>query len=179
MGKPPSGKSKNIMEINGKVIDFRSIIKEVQLLGSSDMTWKERKDLQNKKVVSLGGKATKQQRLPLSVARLQMKNHKIREQKRLHQELLCGRSGESMVKTSSSSSSSKQRPERRKLEDSVLKSSQGVFRNGVLDVKHLLKTTPTARDEDHGPPPVSKGKTKQKGGNKNHGKKKGGGKQRH
>ncbi|KAH9605189.1 hypothetical protein KSS87_006614 [Heliosperma pusillum] len=177
MGKPPAGKSKNCMEINGKVIDFRSIIKEVQLLGSSDMTWKERKDLQNKKIVSLGGKATKQQRLPLSVSRLQMKNHKIREEKKLQQELLCGRSGESMVKTSSSRS--KQRPERRKLEDSVLMSSQGRFRNGILDVKHLLKTTPVARDEDHGPPPVSKGKTKHKGGNKNHGKNKGGGKKRH
>ncbi|KAK9692276.1 hypothetical protein RND81_09G253200 [Saponaria officinalis] len=178
MGKPTGGKSKNCMEINGKVIDFRSILKEVELLGSSDMTWKERKDLQNKKVVSLGGKAIKQQRMSLSIAQPQMKNQKIREHKKLQQELLCGHSGLSMVK-----STTKQRPEKRKPENSVLRSSQGHFRNGVLDVKHLLKATPAPRDEERGPPPMSKGKTKtktkKKGGKKNNGKRKGGGRKRH
>ncbi|KAL9248318.1 hypothetical protein vseg_021655 [Gypsophila vaccaria] len=176
MGKPTGGggKSRNCMEINGKVIDFRSILKEVELLGSSDMTWKERKDLQNKKVVSLGGKPIKQPRLALNIARPQMKNQKIREQKKLQQDLLCGR-GESMVMKSTP----KPRPEKRKPENSVLKSSQGRFHNGVLDVKHLLKATPAPREEERGPPPISKGNKKKKGGKKNHGKKKGGGRKRH
>ena len=81
--------------------------------GSSHMTWKQKKDLENKKVVSLGGKVCsfmplllqhilssqvpcmnfvflvkqppKKQRLPLSVARVSMKNQKDREEKLLQE----------------------------------------------------------------------------------------------
>lgn len=77
------------------------------------MTWKQKKDLENKKVVSLGGKVCsftplllqhilssqvpcmnfvslvkqppKKQRLPLSVARVSMKNQKDREEKLLQE----------------------------------------------------------------------------------------------
>ncbi|XP_021734261.1 uncharacterized protein LOC110700998 [Chenopodium quinoa] len=160
--------SRSGLELNGKPLDFRSIMNEVELLGSSDMTWKERKDLQNKKVVSLGGKAPKTQRLPLSVARPMMKNQKKKEEKMLQQELLLGHCGESLIKRT------KKPKEKRRPEDGVLRSSEGRFRNGILDVKHLLKSAPPPRNDDHGPPMPSKGR-KKKGGKK----KGGGGKKRH
>uniref|UniRef100_A0A7C9A3J8 Uncharacterized protein n=1 Tax=Opuntia streptacantha TaxID=393608 RepID=A0A7C9A3J8_OPUST len=161
--------SRSCMELNGKELDFRSIMKEVQLLGSSDMTWKERKDLQNKKIVSLGGK-----RLPLSVARPMMKNQKAREQKMLEEALLLGHCGEQVV------TSTKKPVEKRKPEYGVLKSSEGHFKNGILDVKHLLKRAAPPTDDSRGPPMASKGgKKKKKGGKKNHGKRKGGGRKRH
>lgn len=161
------------MELNGKEFNFRSIMKEVQLLGSSDMTWKERKDLQNKKVVSLGGKAPKRQRLPLSVAQPMMKNQKAREQKMLQEALLLGHCGEPVVK------STKKPMEKRKAECGVLKSSGGRFKNGILDVKHLLKRAPPPTDDNRGPPMASKGGKKKKGGKKNQSKRKGGGRKRH
>ncbi|KAG6403285.1 hypothetical protein SASPL_135502 [Salvia splendens] len=37
-------------------MDIKSILKDIEFLGSSHMTWKQIKDLENKKVVSLGGK---------------------------------------------------------------------------------------------------------------------------
>lgn len=174
--KPEGGSSsRSGLELNGIPLNFHSIMKEVQLLGSSDMTWKERKDLQNKKVASLGGKAIKTQRLPLSVARPMMKNQKKREEKMLEQEILIGHCGENLIKRT------KKPEEKRRPEDGVLKSSEGRFRNGVLDVKHLLRAAPPSRDDDRGPPPmVSKG-MKKKGGKKKggNGKRKGGGKKRH
>lgn len=167
------GGSRTCMELNGKEFNFRSIMKEVQLLGSSNMTWKERKDLQNKKVVSLGGKAPKRQRLPLSVARPMMKNQKAREQKMLQEALLLGHCGEPVVK------STKKPMEKRKPECGVLKSSGGRFKNGILDVKHLLKRAPPPTDDNRGPPMASKGGKKKKGGKKNQSKRKGGGRKRH
>ncbi|XP_057539912.1 uncharacterized protein LOC130817943 [Amaranthus tricolor] len=165
--------SKSGLELNGIPLDYRSIMKEVEHLGSTSMTWKEKKDLQNKKVVSLGGKAPKQQRRPLSVARLMMKNQKKREEKMLQHELLIGQCGENLLKRA------KKPEEKRKPAGSILKSSEGRFRNGVLDVKHLLKAAPLPRDDDRGPPMAraigSRGK-KKKGGKKKGGKRKGGGK---
>lgn len=66
---------------------------------------------------------------------------------------------------------------RRKPEDRVLKASEGNFRNGVLDVKHLLRPTTSSRDNDFSTHVVTKGK-KKGGGKKNRGKK-GGGRKRH
>ncbi|XP_042012135.1 uncharacterized protein LOC121760552 [Salvia splendens] len=37
-------------------MDIKSILKDIEFLGSSHMTWKQIKDLENKKVVSLSGK---------------------------------------------------------------------------------------------------------------------------
>lgn len=91
------------------------------------------------------------------------------------QEILIGHCGENLIKRT------KKPEEKRRPEDGVLKSSEGRFRNGVLDVKHLLRAAPPSRDDDRGPPPmVSKG-MKKKGGKKKggNGNRKGGGKKRH
>ncbi|KAG2674644.1 hypothetical protein I3760_13G146800 [Carya illinoinensis] len=121
------------------------------------VSWKERKEMENKKVIALGGKPSKKQRLPLSVARPMMKKQKEREQTMLQEH----------------GDSAKRSFGRRKPEDRVLKASEGHFRNGVLDVKHLLRPTTSSRDSDSGIHVVSKGK-KKGGGKKNRGTKGGG-----
>ncbi|XP_042014244.1 40S ribosomal protein S13-like isoform X2 [Salvia splendens] len=144
-------------------MDIKSIMKDIEFLGSSHMTWKQKKDLENKKVVSLGGKPPKKQRLPLSVARVSMKNQKDREEKLIQERAILGRFG------AYSSSSSKKVPERKPAEDRILKSMQGDFRKGVLNVGHLLQAS-----NYKGRHPTGKGK-KKKDGKKSHGKRKGGG----
>ncbi|KAL6536311.1 hypothetical protein OROGR_012883 [Orobanche gracilis] len=136
-------------------LDIKSILKDIEFLGSSHMTWKQKKDLENRKVVSLGGKPPKKQRLPLKSA-------------------ILGRFGAYY-----SGSGAKKVDERRRPEGRVLKSTEGNFRNGVLDVKHLLRppSAPIAADEN-GEHALGKGK-KKKGSKKGHGKRKGGGKKRH
>ncbi|KAL0406485.1 UNVERIFIED_CONTAM: Tryptophan--tRNA ligase, cytoplasmic [Sesamum latifolium] len=79
-------------------MDIKSILKDIEFLGSSHMTWKEKKDLENRKVVSLGGKPPKKQRLPLSVARVTMKKQKEREEKLLQEVVgIFGFSGEDHI----------------------------------------------------------------------------------
>ncbi|GMJ07039.1 hypothetical protein HRI_004373100 [Hibiscus trionum] len=153
---------------------IRNIMKDIQFLGSSHMTWKERKEIENRKVVSLGGKPPKSQRLPLSVAKAVMKNQKKREEKMLQENMILSRFG-GKLGVSGKGPADKRRPE-----DRVLKSSEGHFKNGVLDVKHLFQKSP-AKDNDFDSHPVGKGKKKKGSGNKNRGKKKGGrgGRKRH
>ncbi|CAB4278476.1 unnamed protein product [Prunus armeniaca] len=120
-------------------MDMRKISKQIELLGSSHMTWKQRKELENRKVISLGGKPPKKQRLPLSIARVVMKNQKEREKKLLEQNMVLGRFGGNFS-GGSRRSMEKRRPE---------KAIEGRFRNGVLDVKHLLHAAPS-RDRSSG-----------------------------
>ncbi|XP_042012136.1 uncharacterized protein LOC121760553 [Salvia splendens] len=138
-------------------MDIKSILKDIEFLGSSHMTWKQIKDLENKKVVSLGGKPPKKQRLPLSVAR----------------RAILGRFG------AYNSSSSKKVPERKPAEDRILNSMQDDFRKGVLNVGHLLKPSAPEASNYKGRHPTGKGKKKKKkkkkDGKKSHGKRKGGG----
>ncbi|KAM5585117.1 hypothetical protein ABKV19_004494 [Rosa sericea] len=161
------------LDSNDLRMDMREISKRIELLGSSHMTWKERKELENKKVVALGGKPPKKQRLPLSIARVVMKKQKDREQKQLQENVILGRFG------GKSGGGSKRSVEKRRPEDRVLRASEGYFKNGVLDVKHLLRPT-SSRDRDAGAHVNFSGPKKgggKKGGGKNKGKK--GGKKRH
>ncbi|XP_057786192.1 uncharacterized protein LOC131003662 [Salvia miltiorrhiza] len=169
------GSSSTNLDSHEPRMDIKSILKDIEFLGSSHMTWKQKKDLENKKVVSLGGKPPKKQRLPLSVARVAMKNQKGREGKMLQERAILGRFG------AYSSSSSKKVAERRPAEDRILKSIQGNFRKGVLNVGHLLQPSAPEASNDKGRHPTGKGKKKKKdNGKKSHGKRKGGGgKKRH
>lgn len=143
----------------------------------------------------------KKQRLPLSVARVTMKKQKEREEKMLKevilflnypfslicsvflnnvllrtiiwQSLILGRFG--------GFSSSRKRTEKRKPEERVLMASEGRFKNGVLDVKHLLQPAEvsTAREGHNGGyRGVNMGKKKKGRGKMNKGKK-GGDRKRH
>ncbi|GFQ03709.1 hypothetical protein PHJA_002514700 [Phtheirospermum japonicum] len=174
------GSSSRRVDSEEPKMNIRSILKDIEFLGSSHMTWKQKKDLENRKVVSLGGKPPKKQRLPLSVARVAMKKQKEREEKQLQESAILGRFG-----AYSSSGGGKKVAQRRQPEDRVLKSTEGNFRNGVLDVKHLLQPSgpraPAAAADDGGHGRLGKGK-KKKGGKKKGGgggKRKGGGKKRH
>ncbi|OIW16299.1 hypothetical protein TanjilG_19015 [Lupinus angustifolius] len=103
--------------------------------GNSHMSWKERKKIEDRKVVSLGGKPPKNQRLPLSVARPMMKKQKEREQKMLQEGMILGRFGGKLANSNKKRPTGKHKPE-----DRGLKSSEGHFRNGVLNVGHLLSS---------------------------------------
>ncbi|RZC28186.1 hypothetical protein D0Y65_000275 [Glycine soja] len=124
-------------------MDIRKIMKDVENFSYSHMSWKERKKIENRNVVSLGGKPQKNQRLPLSVARPMMKKQKEREQKMLQERLILGQFG-GKLGGSSKRSAGKHKPENR-----GLKSSEGHFRNGILNVKHLLNSAPS-RDRETG-----------------------------
>ncbi|GMN74786.1 hypothetical protein TIFTF001_053226 [Ficus carica] len=137
------------------------------------MTWKEKKALENKKAVSLGGKPPKQQRLPLSVAKGRMKKQKEREQKMLQERMILGCFGGKY------GGGSKRSEVKRRPEDQVLKSSEGHFRNGVLDVKHLLHQTPSRESTVALAPMFNEGKKKGRVKGKKKKGKKGGGKKRH
>lgn len=165
---------------------MRNIKKEIEFLTSSHMSWKDKKEIESKKIVSLGGKPQKKQRLPLSVARPIMKKQKEREQKMVQEHSNVRQFG-----GMASSSNSRRSLGKRKPEEQVLKSSEGFFKHGVLDVKHLLRSASSRnssgpsrnsdpfRNSDFGSEMAGKGR--RKGGKKknNKSKKKGGGKKRH
>ncbi|XP_038900589.1 uncharacterized protein LOC120087770 isoform X1 [Benincasa hispida] len=164
---------------------MRNIKKEIEFLTSSHMSWKDRKEIESRKIVSLGGKPQKKQRLPLSVARPIMKKQKEREQKMVQEHSNVRQFG-----GMAGSSNSRRSLGRRKPEEQVLKSSEGFFKHGVLDVKHLLspassrnngpaRNSDPFRNTDFGNEMGVKGR--RKGGKKKSkkSKKKGGGKKRH
>ncbi|KAF3785973.1 hypothetical protein EJ110_NYTH26586 [Nymphaea thermarum] len=118
------------MDDNEEKKSFRKLLKAVELLGSSQMSWKERKKMEDQNVASLGGKG--------------------------------------LIDQFPRKYTSKSQKTRR--EDQVLKISQGNFRNGMLDVKHILRKDEAAsRVEDHnhgGGKDKKRGKRKQQNGKK-------------
>lgn len=158
------------------------------------------------KLYDLGGlfftQPVKKQRLPLSVARVTMKKQKEREEKMLKEVILFSNYPFSLIcseflndvllrtiiwqslilgQFGGMVSSGRKRTEKRKPEERVLMASEGRFKNGVLDVKHLLQPAKvsTAREgHDGGYRGVNTGKKKKGRGKKNKGKK-GGDRKRH
>ncbi|KAL8161400.1 hypothetical protein V2J09_012889 [Rumex salicifolius] len=176
------GQSKAPTEPEEPEWNFRKIMKEVDNFGSSFLTWKEKKDLENRKIVQLGGKAVKKQRLPLSVARPAMKNQKQRDDKLMKERLALGRFGALLGESSTS-----KRPvdNKRKPIEMGLRASEGNFVNGCLHVDRLLKPAPrydVDKSFSMGNNNNNKGKKsqgKRKGGKKNQKKKGGRGGKRH
>ncbi|KAK7276706.1 hypothetical protein RIF29_17851 [Crotalaria pallida] len=164
MGKPynknNNEKRKQQKTTNGEQeeqqhMDMRKIMQDIQDFSNSHMSWKERKKIEDRKVVSLGGKPPKNQRLPLSVARPMMKKQKEREQKMLQERLILGKFGGKL------GNSSKRPVGKHKHGDRGLKSSEGHFRNGILNVGHLLNS---AQSRDHGSKTNGSKTWKRKGG---------------
>ncbi|XP_077240055.1 axoneme-associated protein MST101(2) protein [Tasmannia lanceolata] len=161
--KPAPRESEN--QLIDEEMDIQKILKDIQYLGSEHMSWKERKELENQKVVTLGGKPPKKHRIPLNVATISMKKQKQREQKTLQEGLILGRFGKQ---------ASNHRVEKHKAEDRVLKASEGRFRKGVLNVKHLLGPASSSRgDGALSSKGNSRGHKKGNGKKKRNGKKKG------
>ncbi|KAG2606631.1 hypothetical protein PVAP13_4NG062999 [Panicum virgatum] len=90
---------------------------------------------------------------PLSVAKPTLKNQKKRELKKIEEEKLLG----IFRKRDKNSKVQKTRPE-----DRVLKAMEGHFKNGILDVKHLL-SAPKSSGKDAPEQKMRKGKHKGKG----------------
>ncbi|KAG7570489.1 hypothetical protein ISN45_Aa04g030820 [Arabidopsis thaliana x Arabidopsis arenosa] len=173
--RKPMEKKKEGMGSIDQDLSFRKIMKDVELFGSSHMTWKDKKALENKKVTALGGKPQKMHRLPLSVARVQMKKQKDREEKMLEQNMILGRFG------GGGSSSRKPAERKRTPEERVLKSTVGIFKGGVLDVRHLLHSGSSSGTNDRDFKMKKPGRIEKNlggggdgGGIKSKGKKKGG-----
>ncbi|KAK8938472.1 hypothetical protein KSP39_PZI011709 [Platanthera zijinensis] len=148
-------------------MDMRKILKEIERLGSSCSTWKERKKLENKNVVALGGKPIKSHRMPLSVAKPMMKNIKRREEKKMEEDKLLG--------IFSKRKNNHNKAENRRPEDRILKSTEGYFNKGVLNVKHLLDRRPEKSDDrgmskTNGKRKKGKGKGRGKGKSRRKGK---------
>ncbi|KAG6632280.1 hypothetical protein CIPAW_13G148200 [Carya illinoinensis] len=143
--------------------------------GSSHVKWKEKKKMEKQEGFLnwclLLKRPSKKQRLPLSVAQPMMKKQKEREQTMLKKRLILGQFG------GKHGYSAKRSFWRRKPEDRVLKASKGHFRNGILDVKHLLRSTTSSRNNDSSIHVDTKGK-KKGDGKKNRGTKGGGRKRR-
>lgn len=93
--------------------------------------------------------------------------------------MILGRVIEKSGEITKSGGGSKRSVGKHRPENSVLKASEGYFKNGILDVKHLLRSTPS-KENDAGAPVINKWK---KGSGKKKGKKgggrKGGGKKHH
>lgn len=138
-------------------IDIGKLLKDVELFGAS--TYKERKKIENRRVVELGGKAVKKHRTPLSVAKPALKNQKKREQRKIEEEKMLG-----MFRKRDSKNS---KPQKTRPEDRVLRATEGHFKNGILNVKHLMGP-PKPSNRDALEPKMGKvgkkGKGKQKGG---------------
>ncbi|KAF5757651.1 hypothetical protein HanXRQr2_Chr17g0829221 [Helianthus annuus] len=47
------------MDLKSTRMELKSIMKDIEYMGPSHMTWKEKKALENKNIVSLGGKPPK------------------------------------------------------------------------------------------------------------------------
>ncbi|XP_011621469.1 uncharacterized protein LOC18429048 [Amborella trichopoda] len=158
---PGEGKSDEV-DFQGGKEDFRKLLRDVELLGSSQMSWKERKAMENCRVVALGGKPPKNQKIPINQAKLMKKNQLHREQKMLQEEMILGRFTKPTRKI-----------EKRKAGDRVLRATEGYFKNGVLNVKHLMDGNGASKNgkDTH---MIQKGRKKGKGkgkGKKHKGKK--------
>ncbi|WZY91753.1 hypothetical protein YC2023_064082 [Brassica napus] len=153
--------AKNKQAMDDDAVDpnmsFKNIMKDVQHFAIKHMTWKDKKALENQKVTELGGKPQKKQRLPLSVARVQMKKQKEREEKMVEQNMIFGRFGGPL---GDGASTKKPAEKKRKPEDRVLKSTFGNFRGGVLDVKDLLRSGSSSSNGDFN---FGKSKSKSRG----------------
>ncbi|MCO5605904.1 hypothetical protein L7F22_060090 [Adiantum nelumboides] len=135
--------------------EFKQIFKEVEKLGTSQMSWKKRKEIETQKIVSLGAKPEKGQKMPVAMGRnIKRKRERMEEQKR-QDELASG-----LLATKRA----KKGVEKPAASDRGLKASEGVFRGGVLYVKPLLTKTEENTQPSRGKKSFRKGKkSKHKG----------------
>ncbi|MQL89657.1 hypothetical protein Taro_022243 [Colocasia esculenta] len=146
--------------------------------GSSYMSWKERKELENRKVVALGGKVSK---IRLNIPSEHLKLINRRNYRRCYlvdltlvtidhslflETLIC--CFQDMYLGRFQKKQPNERSEKQKnSEAGVLMASEGFFKKGVLDVKHLLKPSrPKSDDHMSIANRKKKGKGKKRGGKK-------------
>eukprot|EP00250_Pteridium_aquilinum_P021590 c25169_g1_i1 orf=589-1185(-) len=140
--------------------EFDKIFKEVEQLGTSQMSWKKRKTIEMQKMIELGAKPEKGHRMPIEMGRNINRKRERLEELRLQEELALGRLSAKREKKSIEKPNASSRG---------LKASEGVFKGGVLYVKPLV----TKKEELPSLSKKSKGKSARKGKKGKHkGKKK-------
>ncbi|KAL6005388.1 hypothetical protein ACLOJK_005955 [Asimina triloba] len=161
-------------------LDIGKMLKEIESFGASHRSWKEQKEFENHRIVDLGGKAPKKQRLPLSVAKPMMKKRKEREQKALQQVIAFANADKNpsnfqgmMLGWLEKHGNKNDKVEKRKAEDRVLKGSEGHFKKGVLNVGHLLRAPSSSSNDADNMHKVSRKKKKKGKGKKGKKNKKG------
>lgn len=147
--------------------EFEKIFKEVEQLGTSQMSWKKRKAIETQKIIALGAKPKKGHKMPIAMGRnIKRKREKLEEQK-LQEDMALG------LRSAKREKKMVEKPHATNL---GLKASEGIFKGGVLYVKPLV--TKKAEDEvREGKYHAGKGKGKSHRKNKK-GKHKGRGKRR-
>ncbi|KAJ7527910.1 hypothetical protein O6H91_16G075900 [Diphasiastrum complanatum] len=111
--------------------EFREILKEVEQLGTSQLSWKARKEWEAKKLLALGAKAPKSHKMPIEMGRnIKRKRELMEEQKRLQ---------DGVAGLATATSSSKKKFASRNVENHGLRASEGIFKGGILHVKPLPK----------------------------------------
>jgi hypothetical protein len=138
---------------------FDRIFKEVEELGVSQMPWKERKAMENQKVLALGGKPLKNIKTPIFLGKcIRKKQERMKEEAIKNEAILLGRPAKRAKKTE----------DLRKREDRGLMASEGYFKQGILHVKPMAKNV-----EERDGSVYRMSKTKKKSKSKKHkGKKK-------
>eukprot|EP00252_Welwitschia_mirabilis_P021674 TRINITY_DN561_c0_g1_i10.p1 TRINITY_DN561_c0_g1~~TRINITY_DN561_c0_g1_i10.p1 ORF type:complete len:197 (+),score=47.60 TRINITY_DN561_c0_g1_i10:103-693(+) len=120
-------------EIASSVEDenFGKVIKEVNTLGIKQMSWKERKAIENQKMVALGAKPSKNPRMPIALGRAIKKKREREHQAMMNEEIILGRPKQQTKKT-----------DKHIRKDRGLLASEGIFRDGILHVKPLKHKMP-------------------------------------
>lgn len=108
--------------------EFKKIYKEVEQLGTSQMSWKQRKAMEEKKMFLLGAKPEKGHKMPIAMGmNIKRKREKL-EEKKLQEDIALGLR---------SAKREKRMAERLSTTDRGLKVSDGIFKGGVLYVKPM------------------------------------------
>lgn len=119
--------------------EFRQILEEVQKLGASQLSWKERKELESEKLAALGAKPAKSFKMPMAMGLAIKRKREKLEAEKAEQDILAG---------FLPAKRKKKIPFRERKEDKGLRLSEGKFMGGVLYVQKPEANV--VRGEKHG-----------------------------
>ncbi|KAL4183498.1 hypothetical protein AMTRI_Chr11g98530 [Amborella trichopoda] len=97
--------------------------------------------MENLGVAAFGGRPPKNQKIPINQAKLMKKNQLRRERKMLQEVSIRLACFGKLVFTKPA-----RKLEKRKAWDRVLRATEGYFKNGVLNVKHLMEGHGTSKN---------------------------------
>eukprot|EP00246_Nothoceros_aenigmaticus_P009398 TRINITY_DN248_c0_g1_i1.p1 TRINITY_DN248_c0_g1~~TRINITY_DN248_c0_g1_i1.p1 ORF type:complete len:207 (+),score=53.61 TRINITY_DN248_c0_g1_i1:300-920(+) len=109
--------------------DIKRILKDVEQLGTAQMSWKERKEWEESKMIAAGGKPPKSHKMPIAMG-LAIKKKRQRKEE------------EQQIPGTKKKLEAKKKP---RSEDRGLRLSEGKFKGGILYVK---PSSEKPREED-------------------------------
>eukprot|EP00163_Fabomonas_tropica_P022409 TRINITY_DN3908_c0_g1_i22.p1 TRINITY_DN3908_c0_g1~~TRINITY_DN3908_c0_g1_i22.p1 ORF type:complete len:185 (+),score=23.48 TRINITY_DN3908_c0_g1_i22:173-727(+) len=143
---------------------FRKTAEEVRDLGASTLTGKDKKLYETKRLIELGAKAPKNERMPLPMLQRMRAKHKKDREDQYQLDLAAGNSPRKR-RADTALSSPFNSPLKRIREDRGLKTSIGSFKDGALrinkdDIARLNRSGPKDTGKDKGKVWKSKGARK-------------------